>query len=272
MIAGANALLRMKESTRPSATRILVDPFAARLAEDHWAVQAIRYARFALPPLWRAIDELQTAHCVRHRSLDELVLRAVREGFRQLVIVGAGYDMRASRFADSLASVRTYELDLPGTGARKQRLCASLDDAHGRVEYARVDLSSQSVLTALATTSFDRSAPTCFVLEGLIHYLSPERLHALMAEIASGGGPRRVLLSYIRSEVYARAHTPLRWLVRALGEIPRLHFGPDELAQLAARHGFARTQRWTFDEQLAAFAPQGRVRRVASTQDVAQLD
>jgi methyltransferase (TIGR00027 family) len=270
LIAGANALFRMKETTR--ADRILADPWAGELAEDHLLVRAIRFSRFALPPLWRAVDELQTAHCVRHRAIDELVLRAVGDGFKQIVLVGAGYDMRASRFADRLEGVRVIELDLPSTAERKRERLRGLPGVNSRVEYAAVDLETQTIGDALAETRFRRSLPTLFVLEGLIHYLPRRRVRALFAELASGPQRRRVALSFIRPEEYRRAGGPLRAMIGALREVPKLTYSHAQLRHESDRAGFSRCEMWTFADQVDEFAPTARFRRVGASQDVAQLD
>jgi methyltransferase (TIGR00027 family) len=269
LIAGANALLRMKESTRDD--RILADPWAGELAEDHPLIAALRFSRFALPPLYRAIDELQTAHCVRHRAVDELMLRALDDGFRQIVVVGAGYDMRASRFADRLEGVRFIELDLPATAARKRARLASLPGVNPRVEYAAVDLAKQPLGDALAATRFRPSLPTLFILEGLVHYLPRARVRALLAELA-GPRRRRVLVSYIRPDVERRAGATLRAMIGVLREIPRTTFTPGQLAIDSARAGFAHFRNWTFAQQVANFAPTAQFRRARSAQDIAQLD
>jgi methyltransferase (TIGR00027 family) len=275
LIAGANALLRMKESSRPSdGGRILDDPFARALAEDHWVVQALRYGRFALPLLYRAIDELQTAHCVRHRAIDELMLAALADGFRQIVIVGAGYDMRAARFAGPLAEVgaRVFELDLPATQRRKLARLAALDppatDAVA-VEYSPVDLVTQTVPDALVPTSFDATAPALFVLEGLIHYLPLPRVTRLWAELATGKGARRVVTSFIRPAEQKRAGGHLRAMIGAVGEVPKLTFTRARLQASVRAAGFGELSSWTFGQQVRAFAPMARGRRVGATQDVA---
>jgi methyltransferase (TIGR00027 family) len=269
LIAGANALMRMKETTRPVGERLLSDPFAARLARGEPLLQVVRYARFALPPLYRVIDELQTAHCVRHRSIDELLLRAVeQDGFTQVVVLGAGWDMRAARFRERLAGVRIVELDLPAMSLRKKAAARGLCD----VSYGAIDLAHEPLRDGLRRTAYNAARPTLFVLEGLVHYLPRPRVERLFAEIAGARARRRLVLSYVRSDVYRNAPRPLVWLVRLLDEIPRLHFTPDELTGLLARAGLPHVSTWDFAEQLAAFAPEGRGRPVAATQDVALAD
>src|SRR5947209_887939 len=125
LVAGVNALFRATESKRPEQERLLFDGFAHVLSERDFRVAAVRYARFVLPNLRRLIEELQTAHCVRHRAIDELILDAVRtQGFKQIVSIGAGYDMRPLRFESALEGVRYVEIDHPETLARKQAVLA----------------------------------------------------------------------------------------------------------------------------------------------------
>lgn len=268
LIAGANAWFRAKESTR--ADRILSDPFAHLLAERDLRVQAVRFGRFTLPPLYRAIDDLQAAHCMRHRAIDELVLAAVSDGFTQVVVIGAGYDMRCVRFADRLAGVRWIELDHPLTQHRKQALLAQhgLRQAAG---YGAIDLLTDSLDSALAAAGFDRSLPTCFVLEGLIHYLPAARLEAVLASMASAAPRVRVALSFISTEAFHRRTRIFGALVSSLKEIPVLHFTADELSARCARHRLTGFASWNYDQQVAAFAP-SVTRRPRLSQDVARID
>jgi methyltransferase (TIGR00027 family) len=206
-------------------------------------------------------------------SPDELILRAVEaDGYRQVVVVGAGYDMRPSRFAGRLGGVRWFEVDLPAMTARKQALLARLPGVAREVEHVAADLGTTSLLASLAAHGFDPAAPACFVLEGLIHYLSADALDALLAEVAAGSGRRRALLSFIRTDVYLAAGSPLRTLFRLMREIPRLHFTRNGLARVCARHGLGRYETWPLREQVRCFAPEATGRPVGSSQDVAQLD
>jgi hypothetical protein len=88
LVAGVNAMFRAAESRRREG-RILDDPFAARFAERDARVRAIRAARGFVPGLARLLEELQTAHCIRHRAIDALCLAAAADGYRQVVIAGA---------------------------------------------------------------------------------------------------------------------------------------------------------------------------------------
>ncbi len=274
-VAGVNALFRANESKRPDAERLLEDTFASALSERDARVSAIRYARFFSPDLRRLVDQLQVAHCVRHRAIDVLMLDAVRTGgFRQIVSIGPGYDMRPMRFREALAGVRYIEVDHPETLAQKKRLL----DRNGRdltgVERRPIDLGVAPLEAALEGTSLDRALPICFILEGVIHYLTPARLDDLlraMVEVSSADHTRAIL-SFIRSDVYRSAPVLFVRLVELLREIPRLHFTAESLAALARAHGFDRCRTWTIDQQIEAFAPNARGRSIGLSPDVAKID
>ena len=271
LIASANALFRMDETRRPEARRILSDPWAGPLAEG-LLLQAVRWLRFAIPPLHRAVAELQTAHCVRHRAIDELTLRAVADGHRQVVVLGAGHDMRASRFADRLDGVAWFEVDLPAMSARKREATAGLEGVNRRVRYVPVDLGAEGVTGKLVAAGFDPARPACFVLEGFIHYLSAEALDALLAAIAAGPGRRRAIFSFIRTDMYLACTSSFRNLIRIVREVPQLHFTWPEISHACGRHGLRRFEAWTYEAQVRSFAPMARGRRVGSSQDVGQVD
>ena len=270
LVAGANALFRAKETSRPAAIRILEDRFAARLAERDLRVSLVRAARFAIPPLSRAIDELQTAHCVRHRAIDELVLAAVRDhGCAQLVIVGAGYDMRASRFSQTLRGVRLIEVDHPATMARKVRRLQGVPGVRA-VERLPLDLQFDSLGEALRKIGLDRARGTCIVAEGLIHYLSRPRFDRFLDDVAEGAGGTRFVFSFSHDEMYLRANPLFLALVTAMREVPALSFQREELAGLFRSRGLDGFRSWNGLEQVKAFAPEAHGRPFPLSQEVAE--
>jgi hypothetical protein len=96
-----------------------------------------------------------------------------------------------------------------------------------------------------------------------------DRLEALLASPASR---RRWILSYIRTDMYLRADSMFLNLIRAVREIPRLHFSPEGLAALFEKHGLHRFRSWTGAEQVQELVPQAGKRRFALSQDVAEAE
>ncbi len=273
-MAGINAAFRARESLRPPSARVLEDPWAKWFVEHDARVQMVRFGRFLVPALARMVSELQTIHCVRHRCIDELVLHAIEvDGCTQVVAVGAGYDMRAYRFADRSPHVVWFEVDHPSILARKQRgLDRARRDAAPHLERVRrlaITRLQGTLVLDLQRFGLDPSQPTCFVLEGLVHYLSPTQFEALLATFGSFPGRCRLVFSFIRSDVYLGAPGLFVSLVKLLREVPRLHFSPRDLATLCARHGLDSFRSWSGGEQVQEFAPAAHGRAIGLSQDVA---
>ncbi len=91
----------------------------------------------------------------RTRHFDELLLSESRAGIEQLVLLGAGYDTRPFRLRDALRNIRVFEIDHPGTQARKRRMLAQIDESSpANVSYIPVDFNKQSLQEALAEHGF----------------------------------------------------------------------------------------------------------------------
>ncbi len=260
LVAGTNALFRARESLRSEGDRILLDGWASRFVERHPLVQVLRGARFVLPPLRRELERLQVAHCTRHRSIDVLVEQSIAEGFRQVVIVGAGFDSRCWRIGGE--GVRWFEIDLPATLVRKAQLLGTTSPA----TWVMADLNRDG-LSLLPGLDFDPAQPTCYVLEGLVHYLPAATLDRLVAELA----PRaRVLVSFIDPAMVPEASVVFTSLVKLVREAPRQTFPAEALA--ARFGGFRLTGHWAFQAQVETFAPAARGRPVGVSQDVVRLE
>lgn len=260
LVAGVNALFRMAESRLPEAQRVLDDPFAAALGEGHPVVWLIRGVRYLVPPLRRTVEELRTAHCVRHAALDTLLLRSLDEGFRQVLILGAGYDARAGRFPRQ--GVRWFEVD------RAEMLDRKVGVGHSqRIAY---DLSRPGLRAALVAAGWRPQDPTVVLLEGVVHYLSRADLQALLSEL--GEGPRVLLLSFIRPDMARRSSTTLNNLFRAMREIPGTFYDAAELAEIGEAFGFSGFCAWGFEEQVRELVPRAAGRLVGVSQDVARLE
>ncbi len=272
LIAGANALFRAVESKRPPGQRIVYDPLAQNLTDDHFLILLVRIARFLIPPLYLEVERLKTAHCTRHRAMDERVKQALDDGFTQIVIVGAGYDTRASRFAPRARGVCWFEIDTPHTAAYKCAKLQGLPGVNEDVQRGTGDLVTDGLRALLQQTNFVRDKPTCFVLEGLIHYLPPACLEEIIHTASDGEARRRVVLSFIDPEMVKASSPVFAGLVKALREVPRQYFPPHVLEQRFAAYGFSSAGHWPFAKQVQDFAPEAASRSVGVSQDVAQFD
>ncbi|MEO3752590.1 class I SAM-dependent methyltransferase [Streptomyces sp. B6B3] len=148
---------------------------------------------------------------LRTRVLDDFLLRSVRAGARQVVLLGAGLDTRAFRLGWSSDCV-VFEIDRPGVLAFKHQVLTHLP-ATPRVRRVPVpaDLCADWT-TALTTAGFDPAAPSVWLAEGLLFYLpSPAetRLIDTVDRLATAGSAlafeaklEKDLLRYRDSAIY----------------------------------------------------------------------
>jgi methyltransferase (TIGR00027 family) len=136
---------------------------------------------------------------VRTRFIDELMVRAVRGGATQLVILGAGFDTRVHRFAELLQDTTVIEIDYGATQEYKKcRVAAALGDAPANVVYAPIDFTRESLGEVLRRAGFQSGRKTCYICEGVSMYVPEagmkETLRAIAAESAPGS---TLLLEYL---------------------------------------------------------------------------
>ncbi len=265
-IAIANAFFRARESALPAPDRILDDPFAVALVRSQWRLRALWVLRRIVPGLGRLFDELQTVHCVRHASVDALVRQSLERGVRQIVMLGAGLDARAERLGSDFPEARWWEVDRSPYIAHKRDV---LRQDHGRVVHVTADLSVHGWTVELLKAGLDRDVPTLWVAEGLIHYLPVEALAGLLHDARDLTPSPRLVISFIRPEVAARADGTFIRVLRWLREVPMVFFSRQKLEDLAQENRWSAVQTWDFDQQVQEFAPAARARPHGLSQDVA---
>ncbi len=179
----------------------------------------------------------------RTAFFDREVLGAIERGVPQIVIVGAGYDGRALRFAHP--STAYFEVDHPATQADKRsRLEALGGDAAQCATFVPVDLVTDDLERSLADAGHDRSRPSQFVVEGLLGYLPRTTIDELLATLRRlSTSDSRLAAAFPTVRAVTSRRDGLRQqtrglVVAAVGE-PRLtRFEPDEVERVFSAAGW----------------------------------
>jgi methyltransferase (TIGR00027 family) len=153
------------------------------------------------PLLKRMIDlTAPGSYCftiARTRHFDEILISEIRNGIEQVVLLGAGYDSRAFRFQGELRGNRIFEIDHPGTQARKKRIVDTvLKKSPTNLSYISVDLNQQSFQTALANHGFSRDKKTLFLWEGVSYYLPQPVVEGVLDFVSSCAPGSSIVLDY----------------------------------------------------------------------------
>lgn len=119
---------------------------------------------------------------------DQKFVQALKSGTPQIVILGAGYDSRAWRFAGLNSGTTIFELDAAPTQNNK---LACLKKAHVEtpptVKLLPIDFNKQSLKDVLAQGGFDAQQKTLFLWEGVSYYLETDAVAATLDLVGKYG-------------------------------------------------------------------------------------
>ncbi|MFC9846315.1 SAM-dependent methyltransferase [Streptomyces sp. NPDC060223] len=125
---------------------------------------------------------------LRCRAFDDFLLKANHDGIQQVVLLGAGLDMRVARL-DWKPGTALHEIDRPAVHRFKRSVLAETDastvvDHH----YVPADLE-EAWEDALLTSGFDRNSKTVWSIEGVVPYLSADTETRMFAAISAASAP-----------------------------------------------------------------------------------
>lgn len=256
-----------------AATAHFADPVAVRLlnVEERTPVDEVRANT---PPTgWQERTAYESVRACaevvvpRTVAIDE-ALRARMTG--QLVILGAGLDTRAWRLPE-LAQTDVWEVDHPASQQDKRarlakaapalggpdggdRIAAELPVIARSVRFTPVDFAVDDLGAALDAAGHNASAPTTWLWEGVVPYLTHDEVLATVVAIAARSVPGSALVvNYQAPSARAAAG---RLLTRMLGssvtagEPWRSLWRPQRMGALLAEYGL----RVVSDETLLALA------------------
>merc|ERR1719174_2273354 len=121
----------------------------------------------------------------RTRFGDDLLAEAYeRNGARQLVLLGAGFDARAWRVP--LPDLRVFEVDQPTTFNVKEPLVKNEALTVAERRAVPADFTVRGAWSrSLKAAGFDPAVPTVWLLEGLLMYLSASDTQDLMQDVGA---------------------------------------------------------------------------------------
>jgi len=140
-------------------------------------------------------------HTFRTKAFDVALLDALKDGARQVVVLGAGFDSRGYRFQPQLSGVRFMEVDYgPTQEYKKQRVRDILGALPQNVLYVPMDFTKDSLLAQLTQAGYSEREKAFFLWEGVTYYLPEsavkDTLHFVRDHSAAGS---RIAFDYTLS-------------------------------------------------------------------------
>jgi methyltransferase (TIGR00027 family) len=185
---------------------------------------------------------------MRSRFAEDSARRAIDEGVRQILVLGAGLDTFAYRLQPA-GDLRVFELDHPATQSDKRRRLAEAQIAEPRhVAYVAHDFEHGSMTAALKAGGLCPTKRTFVLWLGVTPYLTEDAVFATLGELARLPGGVGVVFDYVNppdaiEEAVARNfHREMAERVAASGEPFRCYFDSAELHARARELGFSEVE------------------------------
>ena len=121
----------------------------------------------------------------RARYAEDGLRSAIERGFKQYVILGAGFDTFALRQENVPEDFMIYEIDHPATQAFKlSRLQENGIDIPENVKFVPIDFKRDSLRNELKKSGYDQQKYTYFSLLGVVMYLDKKDFYQLLSSVS----------------------------------------------------------------------------------------
>jgi len=165
----------------------------------------------------------------RTKLLDEIFLDGLTKRVNQIVILGAGMDTRALRFANKNKRTRIIELDIEKTQRPKIEIYKRKGiELPNELVFASIDFNKQRLSDVLFNAGYQTDQESLFLWEGVTMYLNPDAVDDTLSFIKEssqkGSG---VAFDYIYASVLRRENK---------------YYGEKEIFDTVSRAG----EGWTF--------------------------
>lgn len=185
--AGYTTAMRAIANLAPPTEKLLTDPFAVEFLAFPWSLtqplfrlkifnRLIYIAGMKTPDLMVGFPGMTELACLRHRYIDDQIIAAYKQGIRQFIILGAGYDSRALRLP--LKNAHFIEIDHPDTQARKQKIITQkklkADCKHSFISSDFSTSWADDIFIHPQYKTIINKQATLVIWEGVSCYLKPE--------------------------------------------------------------------------------------------------
>ncbi len=184
----------------------------ARLLVSSGAVGAtgVRWSRSPkMVSVYQAFDWMMPGQfeAFGHRKAfcEQQVRKGIGAGVSQVLMLGAGYDTLGWRLAPEFPAVKFFEIDHPAT-ARLKIVGIETMGQRDNLHLIPEDLSKRKLVDVLkASKSWDQTAKTVIIAEGLLMYLSHEAVRDLFRQcLTISGAESRIVFTYIGTSADGR--------------------------------------------------------------------
>lgn len=200
------AVCRLIEQYQPEKTRLFNDPVVKDLVGG--LIRALmRFAfmrNFTVKQTDAVMPGLYGAQACRARYIDDAVQAALKQGVKQLIILGAGLDTRPYRLP-GIEGAKVFEVDLPTVQeGKKKKLLKHFCKLPENVAYIPIDFDTQSIDAVMESTAYDMSGPAVFVWEGVTQYLPEGSVRKTLVFVGKAAPGSVLVFTYVHKSIIER--------------------------------------------------------------------
>ncbi len=172
-------------------------------------------AQYFLPPLFQFLLKFKTIRTSTKEKLgaafpglteyiiartiffDRLFVDALEHDMPQIVLLGAGYDSRAYRFASLNRCSQVFELDIAPTQERKKKCLKSARIAvPPQVKFVTIDFNHDVLGDVLNAAGYQTDEKSLFLWEGVSYYLDPASVDVTLDFVSRSGEGSQIGFDY----------------------------------------------------------------------------
>ena len=197
--------VRAGESTLPENERVFYDPYAKFFfsPDERKNNETPEQVKAQIESYNQIMPGANGAIVSRIRFIDEYLETCIKNEFKQVVIIGAGYDTRAYRIDGVKENLSFFEVDHPITQQIKiEKIKEIFDQLPDHVTYVPVTFGQDQLSEKLFDAGYKQGIKTLFIIEGLLMYIPPEAVDGLLMFITKASCAESALVAdYFHSDV-----------------------------------------------------------------------
>lgn len=192
----------------------------------------------------RVLPSLQDMVLARTTHLDSVLIAALKRGLKQIVIIGAGLDVRAYRYGLDALRATYFELDLPEMLEERQRVISRLRGPALKRKMIPMNFETQRLdEVLLASDGFDATLPTAFIYEGCTMYFEEPTNRAMLLGIKDimEHPDSFIWVDYVGDSIVSGKidHEAIQGFLRGMDELGEAFvFGVDDPSNYMSELGF----------------------------------
>jgi len=192
--------------TKRKHDRLFSDPFAIHFLDSglRFAVKVSNFP-FVMAYLNKTIQKkipgAYSSALARTKYIDDLLERTIKDDVEQVLILGAGFDTRASRL-NCIQTIPVIEIDHPNTsGFKLNTFKKGIGQLPKNVTYCQIDFNQQSLDEVAGKYRFDFTKPTTIIWEGVTNYLTEDAINNTFAFLSKYPKGSYVIFTYVHRQV-----------------------------------------------------------------------